>query len=263
MEETPTRLPINLPDFTGPLDLLVMLIGKHEMDIFTISISTITDDYIKLIRSWEETDLDLAGEYLVLAATLIRYKARALLPKDEVEPEEEEIDDQILELRRKEYERFRALADELRTREEETAAIFPRIGPSPEGKGELIEFTEISVYDLHRTFQKILEDIGTSDSHVIVGESFSVDEKMLEIEALIAHNDKVVLTDYLRTLKSKLEVIVVFLALLELIRLKEIRAVQEKRHGEIVLEKGEKEVPGYTDETDYNPDSDNKNTDFE
>ncbi len=250
MEETPTRLPVNLPDFTGPLDLLVMLIGKHEMDIFSISISTITDDYIKQVRTWEESDLDLAGEYLVLTATLVRYKARALLPKEEVELEEEEIDDRILEERRMEYERFRKLADELRTREEETAAIFPRVGPSPEGKGEVIEFTEISVYDLHRTFQKILDDIGSGEEHVVTGDSFSVDEKMLEIEALIAHNDRIVLTEYLRTLQSKLEVIVVFLALLELIRLREIHAVQEKQHGEIILEKGEKGLPGYADDMD-------------
>ena len=93
-----TRLPINLPVFFGPLDLLVHLITKKELDIFTISLSDITQDYLDTILKLEHKDLDVGGEYLILASTLIRHKARALLPKDEVEVEEEEISDQILEI---------------------------------------------------------------------------------------------------------------------------------------------------------------------
>lgn len=261
MEETSVRLPINVPGFSGPLEMLVHLIGKREVDIFAISLATITDEFIKIINSWEEKDLDLAGEYLVLASTLVRWKARALLPKEENKPEEEEIEDQVIEQRRREYERFRELAVLLRKREEENASLFPRSGPPPEGKGEVIEYTEVSVYDLYHTFQQIIEEIGARENRVIVGESFSVDEKMLEIEALLEHNSRVVLSEYLRTRESKLEIIVVFLALLELIRLREVRAVQERNHGEIVLEKGEKltlpltneeEIAGGEEETNSN-----------
>ncbi len=240
VESAGARLPVNIEGFTGPLELLVHLIAKHEMDILTISISSITRDYIQLIRQWETKDLDLAGEYLVLAATLLRYKSRALIPKDENEPEDEELADQILELRRQEYERFRKLADELRVREEESSALFPRLGSQPEGEREVIEYTEVSVYDLYRTFQKIIEEIGAADVNVVEGESYSVDEKILEIEALLTYNRRIRLSEYLRTLHSKLEIIVVFLALLEMIRLHEARALQEEIHGEILLEKGEK-----------------------
>lgn len=236
----PTRLPVELPNYTGPLDLLVHLISKHELDVCSISIAEITDAYLKKIREMENKDLEEGGEYLVLGATLIRYKSRALLPKEETEPEEEEINDQILELRRLEYERFRALAEDLKQREELTAALIPRVGPSPEGPREVVEFSEVSVYDLYQTFQKIISEIGAARGRIVEGEDYSVDEKMLEIEALLAHNEHLVLTDYLRTLQSKLEIIVVFLALLELVRLKEIRARQDGSHTEIVLVKGPK-----------------------
>ncbi len=247
-EQQTGRLLVDVSGFSGPLELLVHLIAKHEMDICSISISAITEEYLKLVKSWESKDLDLAGEYLVLAASLIRYKARALIPKEEEEAEEEELSDQILEQRRREYERFRSLADELRVREEESAVIFPRVGPSPEGPPQTVEYTEVSVYDLFQTFQKILEDIGTDESHMVVGETYSVDEKILEIEALLAHNERFILTDYLRTLQSKIEAIVVFLALLEMIRLREVRAIQEGVHGDIILEKGEKKIPSSDEE---------------
>ncbi len=239
-ESEQARLPVDVEGFSGPLELLVHLIAKHEMDICSISISTITQEYIKTIREWKIKDLDLAGEYLVLAATLIRYKSRALIPKDEAEPEDEELADQILELRRQEYERFRQLADELRAREEESAALFPRLGSPPEGEREVIEYTEVNVYDLYRTFQKIMDEIGSAPVTVVEGESYSVDEKILEIEALLEYNERIHLTEYLQSLRSKLEVIVVFLALLEMIRLHEVLAFQEVIHDDIYLEKGEK-----------------------
>lgn len=235
-----TRLPINLPVFTGPLDLLVHLITKKELDIFAISLSDITNDYLESIRKMENKDLDIGGEYLILASTLIRHKARALLPKEEVDMEEEEISDQILEMRRKEYERFRKLADELRTREEVSASIFARQGHSPEGTHEVTEYDEVSIYDLHKLFQRIIEEIGTREPKEIQGEEYSVDEKIYEMEMLLVHNERIILSDYLRTLNSKLEIIVVFLALLELIRLHEVLAKQEEIHGEIFMERGEK-----------------------
>ncbi|MGC9329428.1 MAG: segregation and condensation protein A, partial [Candidatus Hinthialibacter sp.] len=254
--ETPARLPVDIPGFSGPLEMLVHLIGKHELDIFSISLSAITDKYIEIIHSWEDKDLDLAGEYLVLASTLVRWKARALLPKEEKEPEDEEIEDHILEQRRLEYERFRELAALLRRREEENAALFPRSGPPPEGKGETIEYTEVSVYDLYQTFQQIIDEIGAREKRVVTGESYSVDEKMLEIEALLEHNDRILLSEYLRTRESKMEIIVIFLALLELIRLHEVLAIQDKNHAEIVLEKGEKLILPLTEEdAEDEPDS--------
>ncbi len=235
------RLPITQEHFRGPLELLVHLISRKEMDVLHVSISAITSEYINIVKNWQEEDLELAGEYLVLAATLYRYKVRALLPKEEqVMEEDDELRDDMLDQRQREYERFRQLAEELRWREQQSSFRFPRLGPSPEEPKEVIEYTEVSVYDLYRTFQRIIEEIGSAPTHILEGENYSIDEKMLEIEALLTHNEHLVLTDYLRTLHSKLEIIVVFMALLELIRLHEIKANQDQAHGEIVLLRGEK-----------------------
>ncbi|MBD3265136.1 hypothetical protein GF373_00570 [bacterium] len=253
-----TRLPVNLPVFSGPLDLLVHLISKKELDIFSVSLDNLTEEYLNTIHEAESQDLDIAGEYLVLAATLIRYKARALLPKEEVETEDEEISDQLLEMRRQEYERFRALADELRTREEKSASIFPRQGKTAERTQEVVEYDEVSIYDLYHTFQKIIDEIGSRPPDSVEGESYSVDEKMLEIEGLLFLNERIILTDYLSSLSSKMEIIVVFLALLEMIRLQEIHARQERNHAEIVLEKGENYKK--SDSTDEETDGENDST---
>lgn len=234
------RLPVSLPVFSGPLDLLVHLITKRELDIFSISLSDITTEYLETLRGMEQKDLDMAGEYLVLAATLIRFKARSLLPKDEVEVEEEIISDEVLASRRREYERFRLLADELRTREELSSTIFPRQGKPPEWTYEVVEYEEVSIYDLHQTFQKIIEEIGTRPPDAVEGETYSVDEKMMEIEQLLENNERIAVKDYLRLLKTKLEIIVVFLAILEMIRLHEIKPTQSASRGDIILLKGER-----------------------
>lgn len=233
----PARLPVTIEGFSGPLEMLVQLIAKHDMDICAVNISQITDEYLRIIREQEVKDLDEGGDYLVLAATLIRYKSRALVPKEDDEPEDEEEIEEQLERRRQEYERFRQLADELRAREELCSFLFPRAGNSPEQPFETVEFGEVSVFDLHQTFLKILEEIGTSDPPPIEGESYSVDEKILEIEAILAHNERMSLNEYLKTRTSKLELIVVFLAVLEMIRLREVRATRDTASDGIVLEK--------------------------
>ena len=236
----PLRLPVDVDGFSGPLDLLLHLITKHEIDIFSISISAIADSYLCLIREWETKDLDLAGEYLVLAATLVRYKSRSLLPQEEDHEEEEEegISDELLRQRQREYERFREAADHLREREQKISSLFPRLGPIAEQPEEVIEFAEVSVYDLYATFKRILDDIGTGEVPAITPEEFSVDEKMMEIELLLERESELLLSAYLRTFLTRIEVIVTFLALLELIRLKIVRGRQETRYGEIWLERG-------------------------
>ncbi|MFH1740270.1 MAG: segregation/condensation protein A [bacterium] len=243
----PVRLPVDVEGFSGPLDLLVHLIAKHEIDIISISLATITDAFLVVIREWETKDLDLAGEYLVLAATLVRYKSRSLLPREEVEEEEENgISDDLLRQRQEEYERFREAAARLRAREEEVSSLFPRLGPSAEQPEEVIEFAEVSVYDLYATFKRILEEIGTGEIRTIEPEDFSVDEKMIEVESLLEGDSPLLLSAYLRTFMNRMEIIVIFLALLELIRLKIVRARQEAQHGEIWLERG----PGRSEMTD-------------
>lgn len=238
---TPVRLPVDVEGFSGPLDLLLLLITKREIDIFRISLASIADAYLAVIRDWEKKDLDLAGEYLVLAAALVRYKSKNLLPPEDDQKEEEEeteISDELLRQRQKEYERFREAAAHLRRQEQRVSSLFPRLGPTAEQPEEVIEFAEVSVYDLYATFKRILDEIGGGEIPAISPEEFSVDEKMLELETLVMRESPLLLSAYLRTFVSRMEVIVTFLALLELIRLKVVKAHQERQHGEIWLVRG-------------------------
>ena len=105
------------------------------MDVLHVSISAITSEYINIVKNWQEEDLELAGEYLVLAATLYRYKVRALLPKEEqVMEEDDELRDDMLDQRQREYERFRQLAEELRWREQQSSFRFPGSDPLPKNQ---------------------------------------------------------------------------------------------------------------------------------
>lgn len=235
-EEVPgnIHLPVELDVFTGPLDLLVNLIATHELDIQQVPIAEITSAYLDLIRSWEEKNLDLAGEYLVLASTLIRYKSRSMLPREEqLEEEEEPISDDELLQRQLDYERFRQAAMDLRDRREFADRLVARQGPSAEKGQDVIEYGEVSVYDLYETFRRIIADLGDTEIPTIVDENYSVDEKMIELESFLNTVGKLHLPSYLRTMRSKLEIIVVFLALLELMRLRVIKATQERMYEDI------------------------------
>ena len=139
----------------------------------------------------------------------------------------------MLRQRQMDYERFRQAAMDLRDRKDYADRVVPRVGPVAEKPTDVIEYSEVSVYDLYETFKKIIADLGDSEPPVIEDESHSVDEKMIELESFLTTVGKLHLPSYLRTLRSKLEVIVVFLALLELIRLRVILANQEKTHGDI------------------------------
>ncbi len=233
-EDAELHLPVEIDGFTGPLDLLVNLIATHEMDIQKVPISQITHAYLDLIRSWEEKNLDLAGEYLVLASTLVRYKSRSLLPREEVIEEiEEEISDDLLRQRQLDYERFRQAAEDLRMRREEADKVVPRIGATPEKAKDVIEYAEVSVYDLYETFKRIIADLDETELPTIEDESYSVDEKMIELESFLNTVGKLHLPSYLKTMRSKLEIIVVFLAVLELVRLHVIVGVQETSKADI------------------------------
>lgn len=233
-ESEKVHLPIDINGFSGPLDLLVNLIATHERDIQEVAISEITGTYLSVIRAWHDKDLNLAGEYLVLASTLMRYKSRSLLPREETPDEEEEtITDEMLRQRQLDYERFRQAAMDLRERKDYADRVVPRLGPVAEKPTDVIEYSEVSVYDLYETFKKIIADLGEQDLPVIEDESYSVDEKMIELESFLNTVGRLHLPSYLRTLRSKLEVIVVFLALLELMRLRVTTANQEKAHADI------------------------------
>jgi len=242
-EDFQSRVPWNVraEGFEGPLDLLLFLIREHRMDIFTVRMSEITEGYLEFIRIHEKLDLELAGEFLVIASILLQFKLRALLPQELPQEEEEEEDDSELILRRiEEYKEFQKIADLLREKEQQRASVYTREARA-EGYDEPDEvvFLDVDVYDLYTAFRRVLSEIGRDKPHVITGESFTIDEKIAEIILIMRETHQANLIDHLRTLRSKVEVIVTFLALLECIRRTVVQVRQAGKGGEIWLFHGE------------------------
>jgi len=158
MEEVKKNFQIQLESFEGPLDLLLALIQKNEMDIFNISIARITEDYLEYMKIVQTLDLDVAGDYLVIAATLVLMKSRALLPTETPEQEEEEEEDPELLMRRiEEYKQYQSAAEVLREKEQVQKQQFYRESKSSEDLGETIEFYDLNIYDLFSNCSVIIE----------------------------------------------------------------------------------------------------------
>ncbi len=231
--EAREQFKVQLESFEGPLDVLLALIQKHEMDIFSISLAKITEDYLAYIALVQQLDLDLTGDFLAVAATLVLMKSRALFPTETEDEEEQEEDPQLLLRRLEEYKRFQAVADVLRSHELQHRDIHYRQTEASKELGDTVEFYDLNVYDLFSAFKKILSEIGDEDRGVIRDEDWTVDEKMVELEELLQETPRANLTDYLRLMRAKLEIIVTFLALLELIRRRRLIARQAGRQGDI------------------------------
>jgi len=229
---------VELDNFEGPLDLLVYLIQQNEMEIFTVSLAKIAEDYLAFISQIPSVDLDQGGEFLVLAATLILFKARQLLPTPPEELDEEIFDPFAEQKRLAEFERFRRVAELLKEYEVKWSSVHGRKGKVE--KGEVVwELEEVSVFDLYQAFQRILTEIGSGKPAVVFGEDYTVDEKMVELRMLLTEVEMFSLSEYLRQMRSKSEIIVTFLALLEMVRQQRLAVKQNKIYAEIWIVRGE------------------------
>lgn len=241
---------VKLETFEGPLDLLLHLIKKSEVDIYNIPISEITDQYMEYLRAMEELDLDIASEFLVMTATLIEIKSSMLLPKIKSEDELEDEDDPRKELVEKliEYRKYKEFAEQLKDIEKNNVVYFksPEIIDDIEDNSAF--FNNITLDNLMHTFNRIVkqyENKFNENSKIpqnIKHDEYKIEDKMGYMMQLINEKGSINFQYIFNRAKSKEEVIVIFLALLELIRLKKIRAVQYKSYGDIVVERlGEKE----------------------
>jgi len=233
---------VELDRFEGPLDLLLFLIREEKVDITDIPIARITDQYLATIGDLEQLDLDNAGEYLVMATTLMRIKAKMLLPRDTDEEEEEE-DDPRAELVRRllEYREYKRVAETLGERESEWRGIFARAAsPIPEVEGGDGDWDDpgISLIDLFRAFRTILVQAESEVPLQMETESYSVAEQMDLIRDVCGRTDDGVAFHRLfEGMRSRSLLITTFLALLEMVRQREIRAHQAERFGEIWLKR--------------------------
>jgi segregation and condensation protein A len=216
--------------FEGPLDLLLHLLKEQKMDIHDIPIKEITRQYMDTIDLMQDLNLEIAGEYLVMAAELTRIKSKFLLPVQEQEGEEgDEGQDPRADLMRRlqEYQRYKDAAFELRVREHERQQIFVRGGEVPIDDGSEEEIlVEASAFDLLNAFQKILKSKEFIKDYEVKVSTFSVADRLTYILEILNSAETVTFDSLFTVLNTRQEVIVTFLALLELMRLKLLRIQQ-------------------------------------
>jgi segregation and condensation protein A len=231
---------VKLEIFEGPLDLLLYLIKRDEIDIYDISIERITRQYLEYLQAFKELNIDVAGEFVVMAANLIYLKSRSLLPVDQQPPEEDaEEDDPRWDLIRQliEYKKFKEAAAQLHVRELEQERIFARDGGSSAAVADApLRLREVGIFELIHAFQNVIKRVDArEDLREIFGERFSVSEKIDMILQRVGNGAAVRFSDLFGEVVSRLEIVVTFLALLELIRLKQVRAIQPKLFDEIEI----------------------------
>lgn len=227
---------VQLEIFEGPLDLLLHLIKKNEVNITDIPIATITEQYLTTLELMESFNLDVAGEFLVMAATLIHIKSRMLLPAEADEADEDEGVDPREELVRRllEYQRFKDAAAELEQRERLTRDVFTRCGAAEEAPAP--GFREVSVFDLLTALRRVIERLPKDSAHEVVLEKVTVREKMTLILDLLRAPGKLLFEALFSAVKSRMEVVVTFLAMLELVKMRAVRIFQEELNGPIAIE---------------------------
>lgn len=226
---------VQLEIFEGPLDLLFYLIKREELDIHHIPIARITEQYLEYINLMRMLNLDLAGEFLVMAATLMHIKSRMLLPKGELREDEEDEDPQAELVKQLiEYQKFKEMAEKLDKRQIQQEDIFIR------GKDESMKLAqkegfllEANLFDLINAFSKILTTVSEESFAEIIEDEATVNEKIRDILDLLRRQISLNFTRLFVGLATKVEMVVTFLALLELIRLKEVKIRQAQRFGEI------------------------------
>ena len=222
---------IKIPVFEGPFDLLLHLIREAKIDIYDIPIALITGQYLKYLEMMKELNLEIAGDFLVMAATLIHIKSRMLLPPDEEAPLEER-EDPRLELVHKllEYQTFKEAASTLREREEEWMKVFSK-EPISEDSEELY-LVDVNLFDLMGAFKNLLDTV-SPDIVTITKETLTVKDRMSVIMEIIEGFEAMRFEEIFKGSRTRIQLIVTFVALLELIRLGLVKAYQEKEFGNI------------------------------
>ncbi len=228
--------------FEGPLDLLLYLIKKEEVDIYEVNLTALAAQFIQHIETMRLLDLEVAGEFLVMAATLMYIKSRELLPvEQQVETEgEDDGEDPRWELIRQlvEYKKFKDAAVQLQQLEARQDNVFPRVPGKPEFETAATPVkADVSIFDLLNAVNAVLQRISQKEasSREIFEDKWTVSEKIEHVMKLIAARPRLKFSELFADVMSRTEVVVTFLAVLELIRLKQIICVQPETFGEIEI----------------------------
>lgn len=260
--KSPTRLPeqfssvvddpykVRLEIFEGPLDLLLYLTKKDEVDVYDISIERITKQYLEYMKTFRMLNIDLAGEFVVMAANLMYLKSRTLLPKHVQPPEEEaEEDDPRWELIRQliEYKKFKDAANFLQRRALQNENFFPAVPEAPDGMevddGAEAFPRDLGIFDLIRAFQSILDrfndDTKVPELQEIVDERWTVADKIERLLQQVAPGQSIRFISLFVLASTRDEIIITFIAMLELIKMRQFRVNQDSMLGQITLTRNE------------------------
>jgi segregation and condensation protein A len=235
-ESSPDAYTVRLDRFTGPLDLLIHLIKKNEVNIYDIPIALITAQYLEYLELIEELNLDVAGDFIVMAATLIHIKSRTLLPRPDASQEDAEEDPRaVLVSRLLEYQKFKAAANLLHEREEWRSAQWQR----PDQRvadiaGEEYETeVEVDLFSLMAAFKAVLDRAKQRPKVAIPGAQISIEERMAQLLARLSETEACGFEDLFSDAHTRQDLIVTFLALLEMIRTRVVRVFQAGMFGAI------------------------------
>ncbi|MGQ9896597.1 MAG: segregation and condensation protein A [Acidobacteriota bacterium] len=226
---------VRLEVFEGPLDLLLYLIKRHEIDITDIPMAQITAEYLAYVQALRELDFDVAGEFLVMAATLIHIKSQMLLPAPAESVVNAVADDPRAELVRQllEHRRYRAVAEDLWMRYELEQGVYSRRVRENAAPEEV----NVTVFDLLETFKRILDRRRRQLELTIAHEAMTQAQKLAELRSLLAEQPRLDATQLFEAARTKREMVCLFLAILELLREGVVRFIQAETFGRIYLER--------------------------
>ena len=236
VRESRDELKLKLGEFAGPLDLLLYLIKQEQANIFDIPIARITDEYLKYIRLMKTLDISVAGDFLVMAATLIEIKSKMLLPKEISDEAEEEMEDPREALVRQllEHQKFKNAAQMLYERTTVEQAVFPRGRiESDENNSE----TNATVFDLLTVFQKILARHKEEIQMEIEREEISLADMLKNLKKRIFENKSLSLLKFFEEMHTRRELVTAFIAVLEIVRTESVKLMQETTFGDIILKR--------------------------
>ena len=234
---TTTTYTIRLPEFEGPFDLLLFFIERDELDIYNIPIATITDEFLDYIRQMEALNIDLASEFILVAATLMRIKAKLLIPRKPIDEEGNEVDPrEELVQRLLEYKRYKSVLEEMRTMEELRSKKEERGNISKELKLLAnkalvdVELESISLFKILKTFEKVMERFEDANRkkkvHTVVDYNYTIQGQQIFILSKVKKGLKTAFKSIFDSCENRVHAIVTFLGMLELLNLEKLKIVQ-------------------------------------
>ena len=235
--------------FEGPLDLLLYLVKKDHLNIYDIPIAKVTQQYLEYINLMQLLDLSIVGEFLVMAATLMQIKSKMLLPAEELATPEEEDPRAELVKRLLEYEKFKQIAENLKQREISQQEVFKRPKTEESADSQALDkqevYFEASIFDLINAFSKALKDIPREVFYEVIKDQYTVEQKVHDILHLLLVQTEIKLSELFVKTKSKMEIVVIFLSILELAKMKEIIARQDAEFEDIIISRNKENIIPY------------------